>query len=47
MAIREAVMPLSFWEGSSGCLSMLLSSQQKDESKLEKGPVRLLARSEK
>lgn len=36
MAIREALMPLGFWEDSSGRLYVLPASQQKDESKLEK-----------
>ena len=38
MAIRQALMPLGFWENSTGHLYILTALQQKDESKLEKVP---------
>lgn len=38
MAIREALMPLSFQENSLGHLYILSSLKQKDETKLEKVP---------
>lgn len=35
---REGLMPLGFWENSSGHLYILPHLQQKDERKLEKVP---------
>jgi len=38
MAVREALMPLGFWQNSAGHLYILPALQQKDVSKLEKVP---------